>query len=65
MQLVDEINETVSGIAVAIDESAESVNDVTGHTNALVEDINTVTNEMGENKAVAEALHAETERFVK
>lgn len=63
--MVDEINETVSGIATAIDESAESVNDVTGHTNALVGDINTVTDDMVENKAVAEMLHAETERFVK
>ncbi len=65
LHLVDEINETVSGIAIAIEESAQSVNDVTGHTNALVEDINMVTTEMGENKAVAEMLHAETERFVK
>ncbi len=62
--VVDEINRTVNGIATAIEESAESVNDVTGHANALVEDINAVANEMGENKAIAEVLHAETERFV-
>lgn len=65
LHLVDDINETVSGIAVAIEESAQSVNDVTGHTNGLVEDINMVTDEMGENKAVADVLHAETERFIK
>ncbi len=64
MQLVDEINETVSGIATAIEESAASVSDVTGSANALVTDINTVADEMEENKAVAEALHAETERFM-
>lgn len=64
LQVVDEINQTVNGIAVAIEESAESVADVTEHANMLVEDINTVADEMGENKAVAEVLHAETERFV-
>ncbi len=64
MQVVDEINQTVNGIATAIEESAESVTDVTEHANALVEDISAVTDEMGENKAIAETLHAETERFV-
>ncbi len=64
MHAVDEINRTVSGIATAIEESTESVTDVTEHANALVEDINAVTDEMGENKAIAEVLHAETERFM-
>ena len=64
MRVVDEINQTVTGIATAIEESTESVTDVTEHANALVEDISAVTNEMGENKAIAEVLHAETERFV-
>jgi len=64
MHAVDEINETVNGIAIAIDESAQSVTDVTEHANVLVEDINTVADEMDDNKAVADALHAETERFV-
>ena len=62
--MVDEINQTVNGIAIAIEESAQSVTDVTEHANSLVEDVNAVANEMGENKAIAEALHAETERFV-
>lgn len=62
--MVEEINQTVNGIAIAIEESAKSVSDVTEHANVLVEDVNAVTNEMGENKAIAEALHAETERFV-
>ena len=31
---------------------------------SLVEDVNAVADEMGENKAIAEVLHAETERFV-
>lgn len=64
MRSVDEINETVNGIAIAIDESAQSVTDVTEHANVLVEDINTVADEMDDNKAVADALHAETERFL-
>ena len=64
MREVDDINRTVSGIATAIEESAKSVTDVTEHTNMLVTDINTVANEMGENKAIAQVLHAETERFV-
>lgn len=64
LDMVDEINQTVSGIATAIEESAQSVTDVTEHANSLVEDINAVADEMGENKAIAEVLHAETERFV-
>ena len=64
MREVDDINQTVSGIATAIEESAKSVTDVTEHTNVLVTDINTVASEMGENKAIAEVLHAETERFI-
>ena len=64
MHVVDEINRTVNGIATAIEESAESVTDVTEHTNVLVEDINAVADEMGENKSIAEVLHKETERFV-
>jgi len=62
--MVNEINRTVNGIATAIDESAKSVTDVTESTNTLVTDINSVSDEMGENKAIAEVLHAETERFV-
>lgn len=62
--MVDEINQTVNGIAIAIEESAQSVTDVTEHANSLVEDVNAVADEMGENKAIAEVLHAETERFV-
>ncbi len=64
MHLVDDINQTVSGIATAIEESAQSVTDVTEHANELVLDINAVADEMGENQAVAETLHAETERFI-
>lgn len=30
----------------------------------MIADINTVSDEMKENKAVAETLHAETERFI-
>lgn len=64
LERVDEINQTVSGIATAIEESAASVNDVTEHAGRLVEDINTVADEMKENKEIAEVLHAETEHFV-
>lgn len=64
LDMVDEINQTVNGIATAIEESAQGVNDVTGHANSLVEDVNAVADEMEENKAIAEILHAETERFI-
>lgn len=64
LRMVDEINRTVNGIATAIDESTKSVTDVTESTNMLVGDINSVADEMGENKTIAEVLHAETECFV-
>lgn len=62
--LINEITETVDGIAVAIEESATSVADVTDHANGLVVDINAVSEEMEENRKIADALYAETERFV-
>ena len=62
--LINEITETVDGIAVAIEESATSVADVTDHANSLVLDINAVSGEMDENRKIADALYAETERFV-
>ncbi len=63
-RLINEITETVDGIAVAIEESATSVADVTDHANSLVMDINAVSGEMDENRKIADALYAETERFV-
>ena len=63
-QLVDNINETVSNIAVAIEGSAECVTDAATNTATLAEDVKVVADEMQENKTIADALYAETERFV-
>jgi len=62
--LVDKINETISNIAVAIEGSAECVTDAATNTATLAEDVKAVADEMMENKTIAEALYAETERFV-
>jgi len=64
-RLVDEITDTVGGIADAIEESTGSVTDVTVNTNALADDIQVVADEMEESKAIAETLYSETDRFVK
>jgi len=63
-RLVDNINETISNIAVAIEGSAECVTDAATNTATLAEDVKAVADEMMENKTIAEALYAETERFV-
>lgn len=63
-QLVDNINETVSNIAVAIEGSAECVTDAATNTATLAEDVKVVADEMKENKIIADALYSETERFV-
>ena len=63
-RLVDNINETISNIAIAIEGSAECVTDAATNTATLAEDVKVVADEMKENKTIAEALFAETERFV-
>lgn len=63
-RLVDNINETISNIAVAIEGSAECVTDAATNTATLAEDVKVVADEMTENKTIADALYAETERFV-
>ena len=63
-KLVNNINETISNIAVAIEGSAECVTDAATNTATLAEDVKVVADEMMENKTIAEALFAETERFV-
>ena len=63
-KLVDHINETVSNIAVAIEGSAECVTDAATNTAGLAEDVKIVADEMQENKNIADALYAQTERFV-
>ena len=63
-KLVDNINETISNIAIAIEGSAECVTDAATNTATLAEDVKVVADEMKENKTIAEALFAETERFV-
>ncbi len=63
--LVDDITKTVGNIAIAIDGSTERVAGVTVNTNNLAEDIDVITEKMNENKAVAEILHQETEKFIR
>ncbi len=64
-RLVDDITQTVGNIATAIEGSAECVSGVTENANILAEDITVVANEMDENKAIADVLHTETERFIR
>ncbi len=63
-QLVDNINGTISDIAIAIEGSAECVADAATNTAALAEDVKAVADEMNENKVIADELCSETERFV-
>ncbi|MBR5127015.1 MAG: methyl-accepting chemotaxis protein [Roseburia sp.] len=63
-QLVDNINGTISNIAIAIEGSAECVSDAATNTAVLAEDVKAVADEMGANKIIADELYSETERFV-
>ncbi|MBQ7944398.1 MAG: methyl-accepting chemotaxis protein [Lachnospiraceae bacterium] len=64
-RLVDDITGTVSDIADAIENSAQSVTNVTSNATELAAEITLIANEMQDNKDVADALHAETLKFVK
>ena len=64
-KLVDNINGTVSGIASVVENSAECVIDAAGNTAALAEDIKAVTDEMDDNKVIADELYTETAKFIR
>ena len=63
-QLVDNINGTISDIAVAIEGSAECVADAASNTAVLAEDVKAVADEMSQNKVIADELYSETEKFI-
>lgn len=62
--LVDNITGTVGNITLAIEDSTKCVSDVTDNATVLAEDVSAVADEMQENKAIANELLAETERFL-
>lgn len=61
--LVDGVTHMVGEIAIAIEDSTKSVTEVTESATVLAEEIDVVADEMKDNKAVADALHAQTVRF--
>lgn len=63
-QLIDNINGTISSIAVAIEDSTVCVTDAATNTAALAVDVKAVADKMTENKVIADELYSETERFV-
>ncbi len=62
--LVSEITEAISGIAIAVDESAEAVSMAAMNTNDLVKEIEDINVQMQSNSEVAKRLKSETDRFV-
>jgi methyl-accepting chemotaxis protein len=54
--LVDNINETISGIAVAIEDSTVCVTDAATNTSGLAGEVKAVADEMNENKVIADEL---------
>lgn len=62
--MVDGVTNTVGEITIAIEDSTKSVTEVTESATVLADQINVVADEMRESKAVADALHAETEKFI-
>ena len=62
--LVARINEMVSDISVAIDGSAQCVTGVANNAMLLVDDVKVVSDEMVENKGIADKLYSEIEKFV-
>jgi hypothetical protein len=62
-QLVENINDTISNIAIAIESSAQCVTDAATNTATLAEDVKVVADEMNENRVIADKLYSETEKF--
>ena len=59
-----QMTESIEGINRAVEESANGVTDAAVNIDSLVQSIATVTEQMDENKSVAEALKAESDSFV-
>ena len=63
-EFTEHISNMVSNISISIEGSTECVADVTGSVTELAEDVKVVSNEMLENKRIADKLYNETEKFV-
>lgn len=62
--IVTEITESIRGISLAIDESANAVTMAAMNTNDLVEEISQISKQMEENSTISIQLKQESERFV-
>lgn len=62
--IVAEITESIRGISLAIDESANAVTTAAMNTNDLVEEIAEISKQMEENSAISIQLKQESDRFV-
>ena len=63
--LVIEIVDAINGIAASIEESTNAVSTAAMNTNDLVKEVESISNELVNNKEVSKLLKAETEIFVK
>ena len=61
--LVKSIIESISGIAVSVDESANGISAAASNTNDLVREITRVTDAMNNNKEIANSLNQQSEQF--
>lgn len=61
--LVKSITESISGIAVSVDESANGISAAASNTNDLVREITRVTDAMNNNKEIANSLNQQSEQF--
>lgn len=63
--IVSEITESIRGISLAIDESANAVTTAAMNTNDLVEEISQISRQMEDNSTVSIQLKQEADRFVR
>ena len=63
--IITEITGSISGISVAIDESANAVTMAAMNTNDLVEEITQISKQMEDNSTISIQLKEEADRFVK
>lgn len=62
--IVAEITESIRGISLSIDESANAVTMAAMNTNDLVEEISQISKQMEDNSAISVQLKQESDRFV-
>lgn len=63
-EIVKNITESMSGITIAVEESANGIASAAMNTQELVQDMSQITDEMERNRAVAGTLNAEAEKFI-